>query len=110
MAITSTQSKVPASVTNIAVGRYIDTGTVAAFKITCGFKPRYVKVQNLAASAVTFEWFEGMTAAYALKTAVAGDKTIVTTNGITVAADGFTLGLDTSINITNEQLSWIAIG
>jgi hypothetical protein len=110
MAITSTQSKAPASAVNIAVGRYIDTGTVAAFTITCGFKPRYVKVQNLAASAVTFEWFEGMTAAYALKTAVAGDKTIVTTNGITVSASGFTLGLDTSINITNEQLSWIAIG
>ena len=108
MAITSTQTR--RHVFNIAVGRYIDTGTVAAFTITTGFKPRYVRVQNLAASAVTFEWFEGMTAAYALKTAVAGDKTIVTTNGITVSASGFTLGLDTSINITNEQLSWIAIG
>lgn len=110
MTATSTQSKVPASVTNIAVGRYLEATLAAAFTITCGFKPRYVRVQNLAASAVTFEWFEGMTAAYALKTAVAGDKTIVTTNGITVSASGFTLGLDTSINIVSEQLSWIAIG
>ena len=108
MAITSTQSD--HQVRNVAVGRYITSDAAAAFKITTGFKPRYVRVQNLAASAVTFEWFEGMTAAYALKTAVGGDKTIVTTNGITVAVDGFTVGLDTSINITNEQLSWMAIG
>jgi hypothetical protein len=110
MAITSTQTKVPASVTNIAVGRYITTSTAGAFTITTGFKPRYVRVQSLAASAVGFEWFEGMTDAYALKTAAAGDKTIVTTNGITVSASGFTLGIDTSINIINEQLSWVAIG
>ena len=110
MAITSTQSKVPASAVNIALGRYIDTGTVAAFTITLGFKPRYVKVQNVAASAVTFEWYEGMADASAVKTAVTGDKTIVTVNGITPTEKGFTLGLDTSINITSEQLSWLALG
>jgi hypothetical protein len=108
MAITSTQTKNPASVAQTIVGRYLTSDTAAAITFTTGFRPRYVKVQNLAASAVTFEWFEGMTNGYALKTAQNGDKTIVTTNGITVSASGFVLGLDTSINIINEQLSWVA--
>jgi len=48
MAVTSTQSE--HQVRNMAVGRYISSSTAAAFKLTTGFKPRYVKVQNLNAS------------------------------------------------------------
>ena len=110
MAITQTQSVQPASVCNIAVGRYIDTGTVAAFTLTLGFKPRWVRVLNEAASSSGFEYFEGMADASAIKRAVAGDLTVVTTNGITVSASGFTVGLDTDVNVTSEQLDWIAIG
>jgi len=112
MAITSTQSQHPASVANIAVGSYLDTGTVAAFKITTGFQPRYVKVVNETGGHFE-EWFEGMEDAEALKcTEDAGtvDIAMITSNGITVAADGFTVGLDTDIHVTSEQLSWIAIG
>lgn len=109
MAVTSTQSKAPADTANIAVGRYITSSTAAAFKITTGFKPRYVKVFN-ETSADQEEWFEGMTAAYALKKVAAGTTSEITSLGITVAADGFTVGLDTDINVINEQLSWIAIG
>lgn len=110
MAITSTQSKVPASVVNIAVGRYLDTGTAAAFTITVGFKPRYVRVQNLAATGSRAEWYEGMADASAWKSVVAGDGSLITTLGITVSATGFTVGLDTDLNVTSEQLSWLAIG
>ena len=110
MAETSSQSKQPASVTNVAVGRYIDTGTVAAVTFTIGFKPRWVRVINEAASSSSFEWFEGMADASAIKRAVAGDLTTVTTNGITPSASGFTLGLDTDVLVTSEQLDWIAIG
>lgn len=112
MTITSTQSKVPASVTNIAVGRYISTGTAAAFKLTTGFKPRYVCVQNLTTSTglVKVEWYEGMTDDTALKTAIDGTRSIISSLGITVAADGFTVGLDTDLNVISEQLSWMAIG
>lgn len=110
MAITSTQSIQPASVSNVAVGRYLDTGTVAAFTITTGFKPRYVKVVNLTASSSSEEWFEGMAAASAWKTATNGDASLITSNGITVSATGFTVGLDTDVNVTSEQLSWLAIG
>lgn len=109
MAITQSQSIQPASVVNVAAGRYLDTGTAAAFSLTTGFRPRYVKVINNT-SGDQIEWFEGMTAAYGFKRVAAGTGSQVTSNGITVSATGFTIGLDTDINVTNEQLSWIAIG
>ena len=109
MAITSTQSKAPASVANVAFGRYLDDGTAAAFTITTGFKPRYVKVVNNT-SRDWYEWFEGMADASAHKTVAAGTGTAITTLGITVSASGFTVGLDLDVNVSNEQLSWMAIG
>jgi hypothetical protein len=110
MSATSTQSNVPASVANIATGSYIDTGTAAAFTITTGFRPRWVRVINTAATGGSLEWFEGMTDAYAIKRVTAGDQTLITTLGITDNANGFTVGLDTDINVTSEQIRWIAIG
>lgn len=117
MAITSTQSKAPASTSNIATGRYLDTGTAAAFTITTGFKPRYVEVWNVTAAGtglVCVKWFEGMADASAIKMEDAGTSetalTLITTLGITVSASGFTVGLDTDLNVTSEQLSWLAIG
>lgn len=109
MAITSTQSA-STGVLNVAVGRYITTGTAAAFTITTGFQPRYVRVQNLAATGSTAEYYEGMADASAVKRVTAGDMTVITTLGITVSASGFTVGLDTDLNVTNEQLTWLAIG
>ena len=109
MAITSTKSQHPASVANIACGRYIDTGTVAAFTITTGFRPRYVHIINNT-SGDEIEWFEGMTDAYGFKRVAAGTGAQTTSLGITDNANGFTMGLDTDICYTSEQLSWIAIG
>ena len=109
MTITSTQSQQPASVFNMAVGRYITDTTAAAFDITTGFKPRYVRVENLT-DRNGMEWFEGMADSEALKTAAAGTKTLATTNGIIPLSNGFTVGLDTDVNITSKQLSWIALG
>lgn len=110
MTVTSTQSKGPADVTNHAVGRYLSDATAAAFTITTGFKPRYVKVTNLGATGLaSLEWFEGMTAGTALLIITDGTHS-VTTDGITVSASGFTVALNTDVNIINEQLSWEAIG
>ena len=109
MAITVTQSKTPADVNNIAVGRYFDDGTVAAYKFTTGFMPRYVCIVNVT-DRIQEEWFEGMAAASGLLQVAAGTKTLITTDGITVAVDGFTFGLDTTIHITSKQYSWIALG
>lgn len=41
----------------------------------------------------------------------AGTKTLITTLGITpITNKGFTMGLDTDVNVSNEQVSFIAIG
>lgn len=104
-------TKLPENTLRMATGRYLDTGTAAAYTFTCGFKPRFVRVFNTAASGGTFEWSEGMAAASAVKRLAAdGVQSLVTSNGITVLDTGFILGLDTDINVTNEQVSWIALG
>jgi hypothetical protein len=109
MTVVSTQSKEPASTTNVAVGRFHDT-VAQAFTITTGFKPRYVKVVNLGATGLaSMEWFEGMTDATAFLDVTDGTKT-VTSTGITPLAYGFTVALNTDIVIADEQLSWMAIG
>ena len=105
---TSTQSIQPAGVSNVAVGRYINGVTAAAFTITTGFKPRYVKVVNNIGSE-QLEWYEGMADASALKRLAITGSTAASL-GITPTATGFTVGLDTDVNVIGEQLSWIAIG
>ncbi len=107
MAQTITQSN-PGVRANLATGRYLDTGTVAAYVFTLGFQPRYVKAVNLT-DRNSMEWFEGMAAASQLHQVAAGTLTLVTTNGITVSASGFTLGLDTDVNVASKQVSWLAI-
>lgn len=108
MAITQSQSN-DVGPTQRALGRYIDTGTVAAFNITCGFKPRYVRVVNTT-SRDMYEWFEGMADASAIKTVAAGTRTLITSNGVTPLGNGFTIGLDTDVVVTSEQISWLAEG
>lgn len=108
MAVTSSQTK-GAGVVNIALGRYLEDATAAAFTITLGFKPRYVKVSNVD-SRDQMEYFEGMDDASGVKMVAAGTRTLETTNGITVSDYGFTMALDTDVVVANEQISWIAIG
>ena len=108
MGVTSTQSMQPASLENVAVGRYITDATAAAFTITTGFKPRYVRVANQT-SGDSYEWFEGMTAAHAIKRVAAGTTSAITSLGITVSDKSFTVGLDTDVNVISEQLSWMAM-
>ena len=109
MAVTQSQSIQSASVPQIAVGRYLDDGTAAVITITTGFTPRYVHIINNASSD-ELEWVEGMAAASGLKRVAGGTGSAITTLGITQASNGFTIGLDTDINVSNEQLSWIALG
>ena len=99
----------PKAHAQLATGRYLDTGTVAAYTFVLGFKPRYVKVQNLASTGATIEWYEGMADASAWKSAQNGDGSLITTLGITPTEVGFTFGLDTDANVTSEQVSFIAM-
>jgi hypothetical protein len=111
--MTATQSQSSHQVRNVAVGSYIESGTAVAITITTGFKPRYIKVVNETGLCME-EWFEGMTAAHAVKTVDSGSGTTdivnLSSNGITVSSSGFTIGVDTDINVTAEQLRWIAMG
>jgi len=109
MAVTQTQTKNPASVFNMAVGSYLTSSTAAAFVITTGFKPRFVEVVN-ETSGDSYRWYAGMAAAEAVKRVAAGTTSIITTHGITVSENGFTVGLDTDVNVISEQLSWMAFG
>ena len=109
MANTASQTN-PLTLTRMASGTFIEDDTAVALTITCGFTPRYVRVQN-ETSRDGYEWFEGMADAEAIKTVAAGTRTIITTLGITpVANSGFTIGLDTDVNVVNEQISWVAFG
>lgn len=96
-------------IVRVATGRYLDTGTVAAYTVTVGFTPRYVGIFNLT-SGDQMEWYEGMAAASARKQVAAGTGSLITSNGITVSGNTFVIGLDTDVNVTSEQISWIAIG
>lgn len=109
MTITQSQSNQPASVFNMAVGSYITDGTAAAITLTLGFQARYVRVVN-ETSGDQIEWFEGMEDAEGFKRVAAGTGAMVTSSGITVGESTIIIGLDTDINVTNEQLSWLAIG
>lgn len=115
MAVTSTQSP-STSVSNIAVGRYLQTGTAAAITITVGFKARYIQVWNVTGTGtglICVKWFEGMAADSAIKMEDAGSSettlSLITTLGITVSDKSFVIGLDTDLNVTSEQLSWLAM-
>lgn len=107
MAQVATQTNNP--VRNHAVGRFHDDGTVAATKIVTGFRPRVVRVMNVE-SRDQMEHFEGMADATGLKTVAAGTRTLAGSNGITIHDDGFTIGLDTDVLVSDEQISWEAIG
>lgn len=119
MSVTATQYPGD-GVARVATGAYLTSSTAAAIEINCGFTPKYVKVVNVTAAStglVTMEWFEGMTAGYGIKTNDEGTSetgvTLITTLGITPSSTtglGFTIGLDTDLNVINEQLYWIAIG
>lgn len=97
----------------IWTGAYHDDGTVAAYSFTTGFKPRYIRALNTDGLCI-MEWIEGMADASAVKTVDSGsnqtDVTHVTSNGITVSDTGFTFGLDTDMNVSDEQVYLIAMG
>ncbi len=82
-------------------------GTAASLSIrTCDFRPNHVIVRNVT-SGICLEWTDTMADASGVKTAAAGDRTFVTTNGITPLSNGFTLGTDT-VNGSAEVLQWTA--
>ena len=84
-----------------------------------GFTPRYIRVWNVT-DRVSIEWFEGMAANTALKTAAAGTQTLETSNGgITICdSDGtantsgryFKILQNSSLAVVlaSKVLTWVA--
>ena len=95
-------------VTRIKTGT--QNGTGAAISIVCGFRPRYVKVVNVASGGLcSIEHIDTMAAASGFKGITAGTKTFISSNGITLNDFGFTIGADADVNVSGEAIHYIAI-
>ncbi len=85
-----------------AVGSVVGTGSAINID-TVGFRPRHIRVVNAGATGLSrFEWFQGMADDSAVKTVTNGTVSVVTSDGITPRANGFTLGADANVNIADE--------
>lgn len=98
--------------------KYIHTQkhTVAATAValnfnTIGFRPSYVKIWNVTKKR-TLEHIEGMAdnSGFLVKEGAADifSPALVTSNAITLHDRGFTLGVETSINVANDVLYIVA--
>lgn len=89
-------------------GSFVVAATPAAVEIELGFKPSYVKAINQT-DVTIYEHFDGMASPSALKTAnhASAQFAVATTNTITIADNGFTLG--TAIGDTAaDVVRWVA--
>ncbi len=80
--------------------------------ISCGFKPRKVRWENLT-DRVGGEWFEGMAADSCLKTVAAGTRTLEITSGnggITVTDKGFSVlqNATLALILASKTCAWVA--
>src|SRR4030042_2705875 len=94
---------------HVAVGSVDGTGS--AITIVCGFKPLSIRVHNIDGDVIAF-WDAIMPDAAMQKIVDSGagttDISYVTSNGITPAFNGFTIGTDSDLNVSAEELHWVA--
>ena len=103
MAVTASQKKGIERV-QMATGAYLDdAASPADASIELGFTARYVQVVD-STNNTMLEWFDGMAAAAAVQTDAAGDRSTVSSGGITVSDRGI------SFPVTqNAQYYWKAV-
>ena len=86
-------------------------GTGSAISINCGFKPYFVQVFNIDGNCFASHCFFEADAAMQ-KTVDSGggttDVSYVTSGGITLTANGFSIGTDGDLNVSGEELQWVA--
>ncbi len=80
------------------------TGTGALITVKCGFKPGKVELINITGN-LKGTYIQGMAAGSMLKEA-ASAQSAISSNGITLTDDGFTIGTD-AIN-TATQVIYVA--
>lgn len=105
MTITATQTNGIERI-QCATGAHLDSASSPdPASISLGFVPRYIEVEN-DTDRILLQWRQGMTSAYAIKTAAAGTRTLETSGGITIGATGKSF----SFAVTqNKQYRWRAI-
>lgn len=86
MAITSTQNNATEITRLATINHFDDAGSPAAASYDVGFRPRYVRVDNVT-DRIMLEWYEGMTTAHAVKTLAAGTRSLETSAGVSVSGD-----------------------
>lgn len=87
-----------------AHGTHIDDAGTTATDIDLGFVPSFIEVEN-ETDRIQFIWRNGMTSAYAVKTIADGTRTLITSAGVTIGADGKSFGFPV---ITDKQYRWRA--
>jgi hypothetical protein len=93
---------------HVAYGKVDSTG--AAISVTTGFKPSVVLLYNVG-GLVNAEWFDGMGDGKALKQVTAGTISFISSGGITLSENGFSIGTDSDINPAGgEDIYYLAIG
>lgn len=85
------------------IDHFDDTGTTAAsYKV--GYKPRYVRVDNVT-DRIMLEWYEGMATGTGIKTLAAGTRSLESSGAVAVSGD--TIGFPVA---TNKQYRVQVIG
>lgn len=105
----TTNTQVPSmGLVNQTTGVAVTTAAAASnTTFNTGFTPRIVRWQN-ATDRIMHEWYDGMAADSAIKTAANGTRTLETTNGITVGTGYFTVADD--VIVASKSHYWEAIG
>lgn len=76
--------------------------------LTVGFRPRRVEIVN-ETDLSTYIWTDCMTEGRGFKRITAGDMTqMAAGEGITPLANGFRLGVDSTLNVAADKISWVA--
>lgn len=97
-------------IARIMVGVYTGTG-VARDMIgdKVGFKPKRVTIHRMTTAIDQAVHVEGMADASFLKhVGATGVRTLVTTQGITLKAEGFGLGTDVTVNANGDSYRFVA--
>lgn len=104
MTITATKTNANETTRLATINHFDDAAFPDAASYRLGFKPRYVRVDNVT-DRIMLEWYEGMTSTHAVKTLAVGTRSLETSGGVTVSGD--TIGF---APLQNKQYRVQAIG
>ncbi len=93
-------------VQRMLTGKVVGTGSLLSVR-TIGFRPSRVELVN-ETGLVSAEWQDSMADGDMYKRVTGGTLSKVTTDGVTPLSDGFSLGADADVNVSDEEVHWAA--